>query len=310
MNLNFATVMTVRSFCTHLKMEQDYWAGIWTDVCEPELELLAAEAEVGDLDTDEAVANPITDSALPFHYVEGMQRVGPGEWTRRWTRHAQRPQARPKKQTRLLDTRNLAGSYKTACCKKLCLTKVTFENFCAMRRRYACKNEHGRCQLILGLLIAGGASRHQRWTVMFQGQRLCRAALLLMLGCSHQKLNKVLAIWRQNGDVVPKRSARLLPNNRLDAACSWLACFFTAVGDLMPDGEIHLPIIIRWTHLHALYYDEVAEGYSYRAFKACVTRWFPKVCPPNLFCCNLLLLEGEVPQIHSAGQMPGMQRHR
>jgi len=64
---------------------------------------------------------------------------------------------------------------------------------------------------------------------------------------------------------------------RLEESVAWLTIFFGVVGDKMPDGTVHMPILMRWTHVHGLYMDEVEPCYRFKGFKACITRFFPKV---------------------------------
>ena len=65
---------------------------------------------------------------------------------------------------------------------------------------------------------------------------------------------------------------------RLQKATAWLSRFFEVVGDKMPDGSIHMPFLLKWTHLHLVYMDEVQLAYHFKAFKALIRLQFSRVC--------------------------------
>jgi hypothetical protein len=57
----------------------------------------------------------------------------------------------------------------------------------------------------------------------------------------------------------------------------WLHNFLEVVGEKMPDGDIHMPFLLKWKHLHQLYYSEVVYAYRLKAFKGLLQKRFPKV---------------------------------
>ena len=66
---------------------------------------------------------------------------------------------------------------------------------------------------------------------------------------------------------------------RVAGAVSWLTLFFDCMGEKMPNGSIHMPIILNWKHLHSFYASEIGEQpYSYQVFHFLITHHFPKVC--------------------------------
>lgn len=140
---------------------------------------------------------------------------------------------------------------------------------------------------------------------------LCFKAVLLLFGCSKKKFLRMYRIF-QVGGMFPThaRSGRIRSPKRLELSIAWLTIFFGLLGDKMPDGTIHMPVLLRWTHVHSLYMDEVDPCYRFRGFKACITRLFPKVSDHYPFSHSYLIyLSGTLPKKPAAGPLLRMHSY-
>src|SRR6201999_2514510 len=111
-----------------------------------------------------------------------------------------------------------------------------------------------------------------------------------LFGCSRKKFTHAMKIFAAGGTTLSHCSGGLVRlSSVLEHTIAWLSLFFETVGDKMPDGTLHMPILLRWMEVHAVYQEELQPAYTYRPFRACITIHFPKVgC--FYYPCNSLTL--------------------
>ena len=241
------------------------------------------------------VAGVLNLPHLLGHYIEGLNRhhnpLPPPHHRRR---AEPPPKPPPKKRLKLTSEAAIMEAHQRQCCKKICCSLISIDALSATRHRYANKNEHERSEMLLSFISSNRAEFKVKWRYSFQGRALCRNAALALFGAGKRKWDGVFKIYMAGGLFVPKPlrqwTARKL---RLDITMGWLSGFFEQVGDQLPDGSIHLPIIVPWSHLYAFYREDVAletsEPYSYRIFRCLIGTNFPKVSFHFLHNSTLLI---------------------
>ena len=180
------------------------------------------------------------------------------------------------KKQHLLRTAHTVSTFQ--CCTAHCTAHLQ-QPIVPICKQYAQANEKGRVQQLLTFLKTSQNPNTRRWRYQIHGQSVCTAAVCKIFGCSLKKFNKVKRLslmGRQmivHGNLGQTRCSSL----KLQTV-TWLSSFLHSIGEKMPSGDWHIPMFLSWGEVHAVYCQEVVpKHYGRTAFKACLTKNFPKV---------------------------------
>lgn len=232
---------------------------------------------------------------LPSHFLRSLSqrpRVQPPNHSR-----SRRPKDHgpPKKRAKLTAPAAIQEAQYRQCCKSVCLLQLPRQTIEHVRQIFASADEKGRMQQLIVFIQTGKDAGLYKLSYSYQGKKLCFTAVLSLFGCSKKKFLHARRIYFAGGSILSHRRGGLKTiSNRYEELVAWLSLLFGMLGDKMPDGTIHMPILLTWAQVHMVYVDEIENAYHYRVFRACVTTHFPKV---DKFVEELLKLSvGQVSQ--------------
>jgi hypothetical protein len=172
------------------------------------------------------------------------------------------------------------------CCKKNCISsQFTHQQILEQRNIYSKLNEQERTTYIVDIMNSCYTCINPpKFIYRIATHTVCSTALLKIIGFSKNKYTSALQVFTSRGRIHIHGNAgrRTYTIATANAHC-WLDTFFTAVGDLMPNGEIHLPIIVTWKELHGQMLQQLPDQpcLGYCAFRLHIKNHYQHVKLPR-----------------------------